>query len=503
VVELRVKPLNDLLTKTEYLGAVVNQAEPVKQLVGFAKAMTDEKRGIEGVDPTKPFGLYAGLSADVVGSPVVLLIPVADEMSVLALLTNRLGLKPEKGDDGVYTLDVPNVPLPLYLRFADGYANITVGSKENVAPANLLKPAAFFGTDEGADLALRVHIDRIPADVKKSAFAQAELRAADDKNADRPGESPAQKKLRGWASDQVLAVANAVLTDGKGFRLGLSIDPTAGTFGVAANLTAVAGSPLAAELKRLGEQTGVSGGLPTGDAAVSGGVRLTLPAASKASLGPVVDEVIAEFLKGQKENERPAAKLMVEALVPTLKSGDYELGGALIERGSKAGLVLAAKVADGKKIEATVKQFAPFLPEEKAKFAFDQKTVSGLTLHSVTVADEQLDKVFGTRSIWLGTGESRLVAGIEPDGKLAASAAEAFQGGVPVAKLQASVAKLVGMFETEIPKDRVKELIREAKAGDKPDATLTLTGGDSLNLAIALGGPAVKLAVLLDQERKK
>ncbi|MFO0849122.1 MAG: hypothetical protein U0871_11305 [Gemmataceae bacterium] len=505
VVELRVRSVNDLLAKAEYLGEIVNQAEPAKQMAGFVKAMTDEKKGIEGIDPAKPIGLYAGLNPDVVSSPVVLLVPVADEKAVVGLLSGRLNLEPKKGDDGIYSLDIPAVPLPLFFRIADGYAHVTVGSKENVLPANALKPAAFFGAADAADVGLRVHIARIPADVRKSAFAQAELKAADAKAADQPGETPAQKKLRGWGSDQVLAIANAIFTDGKEFRLSFTIDPKAGALTTQAELTATEGSPLAGELKRMGEQTGVSGSLPANGAALAGGVRLTLPAAAKESLAPLVDALIKEHLAGVKEGERQGAKLVLEALAPTLKSGDYELGGALADRGGKADLVLAAKVAEGKKIETTLKQFAPFAPEEKAKFAFDQKTVNGLTLHTVTVGDKELDKVFGTRTVWLGTGETRLVAGLGGDGKLAAKAAEASASGVPILSVRAAVPKLVGLFETQVPKDRVKELVKEAGAdGDEAGmASLTLTGGDSLKLTMRVSGTAVKLGVLLDQERKK
>src|SRR5262245_37196206 len=78
-VEVRVRSVNDLFAKAEYLGDILNQGEPAKQAAEFVKNLADEKKGIEGIDPARPFGLYGPLTKDVIDSPVVLMLPVADE----------------------------------------------------------------------------------------------------------------------------------------------------------------------------------------------------------------------------------------------------------------------------------------------------------------------------------------------------------------------------------------------------------------------------------------
>ena len=128
-VEIRLKSVNDLLDYAEYIGDLVGQGEQAKQLSGFVRAMAGEK-GIEGVDPKRPFGLYASVTKNVADSPVVAMIPVADEESFLGLLRDKLSLDPKKGDDGVYAVDVPNVPGKVYFTFANKYAYATFREKK-------------------------------------------------------------------------------------------------------------------------------------------------------------------------------------------------------------------------------------------------------------------------------------------------------------------------------------------------------------------------------------
>ena len=57
-LEVRVRSVNDLAGKFEYLGDVVNQGEQAKQLAGLVRNLADDKKGIEGIDPARPIGLY-------------------------------------------------------------------------------------------------------------------------------------------------------------------------------------------------------------------------------------------------------------------------------------------------------------------------------------------------------------------------------------------------------------------------------------------------------------
>src|SRR5438552_1596098 len=84
-VVLRIAPLDELIGDAKYLVKQTQREEIYKQVEGILKSMTDG-RNLEGVDTTKPIGLYATPSAKLEQSEVVVLLPVADEKAFLAFL---------------------------------------------------------------------------------------------------------------------------------------------------------------------------------------------------------------------------------------------------------------------------------------------------------------------------------------------------------------------------------------------------------------------------------
>ncbi|HXD87112.1 MAG TPA: hypothetical protein VN641_11500, partial [Urbifossiella sp.] len=95
-VAIKLRSVNDLLDKAEYLGGLVDKDDPVRQARGFLKSLSQEGKGIEGIDPAKPIGAYAIVSEDVQSSPVIVMVPIADEESFLAALKKHANIEPEK-----------------------------------------------------------------------------------------------------------------------------------------------------------------------------------------------------------------------------------------------------------------------------------------------------------------------------------------------------------------------------------------------------------------------
>src|SRR5437870_4975138 len=113
---IKVKSIDGLLHDLKYLGELAGKGEELKQADEMLKAFTNEQ-GLGGIDMKRPIGIYGSLSENIEQSAVVILLPIADEKAFLQFLGN-FEIKPEKGDDGVYTVgNVPNVPLPLTLYF--------------------------------------------------------------------------------------------------------------------------------------------------------------------------------------------------------------------------------------------------------------------------------------------------------------------------------------------------------------------------------------------------
>ena len=509
-VEVRLRGVSDLLDRFEYLARLVDQEDAGNQLAQMVQGFADAKTGIEGIDPARPVALYATVAANPLESLAVVVLPVADEKAFLGLLTGKLSLDPKKGADGAYTLSVPNVPLPLYFRFANKSCYVTVGTPAAVEPGKLIAPRTLFAADDGGVLTVRVRLDRIPADLKKTALGQVELQLADAKGKKDAGETPGQSALKGWVLDRFAEAAAAVLTDGREVTVRLTADPKGDDLALDVGLTAAPNSPLAKTIAGLSGsgRTTRAAVPPAGETLATVGVTGSLGQKAKASLGPVVDTLLAELVANAKDADKVGAKLVLDALAPTLKAGLVDVN--LFVGGGDPGkltVVAAAAVAGGKKIEETAKQLAPFVPAEAVKFAFDQGSAGGLTLHKLTVADPKYAAATGTDAAWLATGADKLVVGLEPAGAEVKAAAAADPRPAPLLAGTLHLGRLFGLGSDDLAPAAAKKLVAQvfgdAGPAGRDTVTVRLDGGEALTLRLAAKGKALQLAVLADKERKK
>src|SRR5438128_590654 len=99
-VEVRVRSVNDLVARFEYVAGLVGKDNEAKQVREVLKVLAADGKGLEGVDPDKPIGAYVTLAKEVETSPFVVMVPIADEKRFLQMLKERANIEPEKGDDG-------------------------------------------------------------------------------------------------------------------------------------------------------------------------------------------------------------------------------------------------------------------------------------------------------------------------------------------------------------------------------------------------------------------
>ncbi len=509
-VEVRVRSVDDLLDKVEYLGDILNQAEGGKQAVAFVQNLADAKKGIEGIDPTRPVGLYGVLTKDVVDSPAILMIPLADEAAFLELLSGKLSLDPKKGENGVYEIAVPNVPAPVFFCFANKYVYVTVQDAKHLDAKKLTSPKDFFTKTDDAVLTAQVHLDRIPADVAKVVLGQYELKAADAKKAKLPGETDGAFQFRGWQLDQLTDAVALLANHGKELNVRLVVEPKTDDLTLEATFTAKEGSPLAKLLKGLAGRTGSAAGLPLPAGGMArGSLKLGLTSEAKKDFGSVLDVLVQEFLGTKKDFELQVAKMGLEAILPTLKAGEVEFGFHVSSPDAKGhfALLAAIKVTEGMRIDKALKQFAPFVPEDQGKLEIDVEKIGSIALHKATVANPALEAVFGTKRIWIGTSETLLLVSVEPEGTAIRAAAKAVPSKVGIANASLAVSQLVAATEKGLSPEKLQALATEAFG--KPTATgadavtLTVVGGDSVKVRFNVKGKAVKFAALVDQEKKK
>src|SRR6059058_3199935 len=96
---VRLPALDDLIADLRYLADQAGRGEEAKQFEKLIKTLAGEK-GIEGLDPKKPLGLYAYLGSAGIDSQVVLMLPIADQKAFLDRL-DAFGIK-AKENKGPY-----------------------------------------------------------------------------------------------------------------------------------------------------------------------------------------------------------------------------------------------------------------------------------------------------------------------------------------------------------------------------------------------------------------
>jgi hypothetical protein len=484
---LRVRSLDTVIHNAKLFARLVGKEELGNQFEDLIKVQVGPD-GLKGIDPARPFGLYARASEDLTEAAVVGLIPIADEKAFLALLEN-LNYKAKKNKDGLYLVQQDIRPLfQVAFRFAHKYAYVTAVNLQAIAPGNLVEPSRLFPPDLKADVSGIVRLDQVPKTARDLALGQVEEELARQKEKKKPGENEAQHKARAAVLDAFVKQLANVLENGRDLTGRLDIDPERQELSLRLALSARPGSALAKEIRELGEEKSLFAGLATKGAAVNGLVHLILPAEVRQALDAVIDEGQADALKREpNEAKRRQIERFGKALAPTFKSGELDAGFSL--RGPHASklytLVAGLKLKDGEGLEQAVRAFHKDLPPlERDVIKLDVDTVGGAKIHRVDAQknfDEKARKAFGDNPVYVAFRPDAVFLAVGEDGLEAIKEAVAArpQAGRPLT-LELSVARLAKTL-ARTPADR--EAADKAFAGGREGAVrLTLAGGAALAL---------------------
>lgn len=519
-VVVRVQAINDLLKTVEYVQTLLPEdaAESLKQGVGFVKDLIDEKKGLVGIDVKQPIGLYVTLTEDVDGTPpVVGLIPVADEKALLDFLENGLpNLKLEKQDDGSYKTKPDQVPEPIFFRFANGYAYVTIGSSSNIDPKALPKPADVLGAGKPEHLiSASVRLDRLPEGMRKMALAAVEAQIGQAKDQPLPVDSKATKALRDKAIDELVTNLKNLLEGGQEAALRLNVDPKAEEVSVEIELSGKQGSQLAKDIKSIRENKSVAGGaVAFPDAALSLNLSVAVPAGLKPLLPAAVDDLLAEFKKQAPGEIQTKAEPLIKAVLPTVKAGELDLGFALVgpDKGDKYTAVAALKVVDGKKIESAVRDIVKkeLPPEIGGLFDLDAPKMDGNGVIRVKLADmiqEKEEKVIGKSDLYVVFRDDLVLAAIGPQSQdLLKKALAGKPADVGVLRASVSLARVVpviGENAQELATARkVAEKVFGKGASKADEIRFSVEGGDSLKIKLMAKGKAIQFLAELGTAKK-
>jgi hypothetical protein len=503
-VEIRLRSINDLLDKGEYVAGLLGKEDVVVQVRELVKQLSADGKGVEGIDPKRPFGVYASLTPDIVGSQVVVMIPIADQERFLQMLKDRASVEPKKQDDGTLKVELPLIN-EAYFRFANGYLYAAHDPK-HLEPRGLITPKAFFANDDGSVASLLVRIDRIPNEVKELLVGQLELAAQEAIQKQKP--DPIAKKILSFLTGEGIGGIKMVLDDGKQFTAKVFVDPKADELSAEVVLTPKEGSQLAKNIAGLAGKTSLPAGIASAkDPAVRVTVKIAVPEDQKARYGKFVDEVSDDVLKQVGPNERDMVKRVLTTLSPTVKAG--ELDAAVVLTGpdtkGKYTLLAAVSVKDGKKIEELVKEFSQHIPPDEVGVTFDVEKVGNFSLHKIEIkrGDPEFERIFGTKTIWLATSDDCYALCIGPDASALRTALKAAKPApVPVLSVEVSLAKVVPLAQPDLKPDELKAAMREAFGDQSPagkdTVIVTVEGGKQLTARAKVKGKGIKLIASLE-----
>jgi hypothetical protein len=495
---VRIAPLEHLVADAAYLGELVgkgNEAEQAGQML----------KGLEGVDTTKPLGLYGYLGPNGIDSEAVVLVPVSDEKAFRDKL-EQLGSKFEKDGD-LYKVDVPQLPIPfpVYMKFANKYAYVTVRDKEPLGNDRILEPAKVLA-GKGTASAV-INLDEIPKELKEIALTQSELQLANAKEKDMPNESKAQKQFRIAALDEAFARLKELLNDGGTVSLRFDLNRKAGDLTVEAALAAKSGTKLADGIAGLGQTTSVAAGAVAGpDAAMTVRIDAALPERLRKALGPVIEEAFQQVIEKEKdEAKRKLAEPLLKVIGPTAKMGQLDAGFSL--RGPDSGglytLLAALKVKDGKALEQAAKDALKESPQTQKGLALDFAKVGDVSIHKVVPdkVDEDTKRTFGDNPVYIAFRDDALIVGGGPNGLDAVKSAVAagpasgkiFQAEVAFARS----ARLMAKENKEAP-----AIAKRVFKGGDDTLVVTLDGGQALTLSLKMKAQLIKFFTEAEQAKK-
>ena len=125
--------------------------------------------------------------------------------------------------------------------------------------------------------------------------------------------------------------------------------------------------------------------------------------------------------------------------------------------------------------------------------------IGDFNLHKVVLNEvpEQVEKIFGTKTVWVAVSDTHVAISMEPDGVAIRAGLKAKPAAVSVLSAEVSLAKLLPLVAKDLKPDEVKALLKDA-FGDggsmgKDTVTVTITGGKQLTAKAKVKGKGIRL----------
>lgn len=500
-IVVRVRSLENILDSVKLFGKLLGPDEVKK----FDELIKDKlgPKGLDSINPRQPIGLYVRLAKELKDSVIVAAVPVADERAFLDMLA-KVDLKAEMGQNDYYTIKQPDgFPSDVYLRFAHKYAYFTIFSPDHIAVKSLIAPAKLFPAKLTATFSATIRLDQIPEDFKNLIIQGLEqgLKLGQEDALLKKGAS--DKALEMLLGKELQRLLKSVLTDGTECGIELDLDAKKNEMRAEISLAGKQNSALAQGIAQLGQGKSLFAGLVDKNAALNGVVHFKLPKDLHEGLSAAVDEAVKKAIADAKDKGgEDLVKKIFDALTPSLKSGELDLGFSL--RGPSPNklytLVGGVKLKDVNKLFLALLELHKALPEaDRAKIELNADKVNDVAIPRVKLEgslDEKTKKVFGEHPLYVALRKDALFVALGEDGLKAIKAAVVAP---PAAAAPLYFDIALGRFallmaKTEQEREAAQKLLSEK---EDPRAVFAIEGGEALRIRFRMDLSAFRLIGML------
>ncbi len=384
---------------------------------------------IRGIDPEKPLGAFLFFKEDSPEPQVLAFVPVTDIEDVLDTLAPFVDID-EDGDDIILTT---NDGMEVTVREQEGYAFIVQDPAmlENL-PANPARQLEDLPSQY--NIAARIFGQRIPAELRQQAIDLIRDGAAAEM--ENLGDSP-EAELQRANFEYSMAQLESFINETEEVVVGMGVDEDEKRVLIDMAVVGLPDSRLARQSNVLGEgpPSKFNGFLLEGAAAnyhFNGKMLEDDVEDVQNMLDTLIDAAQGQIDEELSGDEAEVAKRVVGELMDVVKAsvakGYMDSGGSLILTEETAELALGTIIAEGAKLEKSVKEIASYLEQEglleeegvEVEFRFDARTENGVRYHEVDVmipdSEEEMRAMFGEKlSILLGVGDEVLYLAVGND----------------------------------------------------------------------------------------
>ncbi len=416
---IRMAPIDNLMGDVLHLAKVIGREGEVQLAETLLKNFTGGS-GVEGLDSTKPWGVYGKVGPGGIDSEGVLMVPIADKKKFLGFL-EKVGQKPEE-KKGLYTLNIDQSPFPLFFRFEKGYLWGTIRDEKSIDIDTLPDTGRLLAADKIGSMSLTFDFAEIPEEIKKMVIGQVEVAIGQAKEKALEEKDPIRRRGQVVGGEGAGATMIQMLKEGGELSLKLDLNKASNDLGLEVSFEGKPGSNLAKDLVQLGTRKGVSGGLAGEDSAYSLGMNFGV---SKSFANLLLDGynqgIIDGLTKVTDAKQREFAIKVADTIKPFLALGVLDFGFDV--RGpaanGKFNIIGALAFPEAKKLEELVRNLKAENPEVGKLIQLDVAKTDKLTIHRIIV--EPLPKeprdIFGNGPLLVGIADNAIYFGLGSEGQ--------------------------------------------------------------------------------------